>query len=216
MRLERRAKRLLCGAWPAALVLAAGCAVGPNFHRPAAPPVNGYIPGAPPRETVSAAVAGGAAQRLLPDSIFPLSGGRYFTPLPSIHWSSRHCAPIRRYRRRSHRCNRRSTSSRPEKARCCPPSTPTRRLHASACREQPSVSPGVSHLFTLRSASVSVSYLFDLWGGTRRQIETLAAQSDYQRFELEASYLGAHRQCGQRGDPGSVIAWADCREPTDH
>jgi NodT family efflux transporter outer membrane factor (OMF) lipoprotein len=43
--------------------------------------------------------------------------------------------------------------------------------------------------YTLYDASLSVSYAPDVFGGTRRQIESLAAQAEYQRWELEASYL---------------------------
>jgi NodT family efflux transporter outer membrane factor (OMF) lipoprotein len=41
--------------------------------------------------------------------------------------------------------------------------------------------------FTLYNASVSVSYSLDLFGGSRRALEGLAAQVDYQRFEWEAA-----------------------------
>ena len=36
---------------------------------------------------------------------------------------------------------------------------------------------------------LSLSYAPDVFGGTRRQIESLAAQAEFQRFELEATYL---------------------------
>jgi outer membrane protein TolC len=42
-------------------VLLAGCAVGPDFKRPDAPVVTGYMPGAPPAQTVSAHTELGAA-----------------------------------------------------------------------------------------------------------------------------------------------------------
>jgi NodT family efflux transporter outer membrane factor (OMF) lipoprotein len=41
----------------------------------------------------------------------------------------------------------------------------------------------------LNTATVNVSYTLDAFGGTRRQIEALEAQAEYQRFTLEASYL---------------------------
>jgi NodT family efflux transporter outer membrane factor (OMF) lipoprotein len=44
-------------------------------------------------------------------------------------------------------------------------------------------------LFTLQTAQVSVSYLLDVFGATRRQIESAQAQADNQRYELEAAYL---------------------------
>jgi NodT family efflux transporter outer membrane factor (OMF) lipoprotein len=43
--------------------------------------------------------------------------------------------------------------------------------------------------FTLYDASLSVSYAIDLWGGARREIESLKAQQDYERDQLEAAYL---------------------------
>lgn len=43
--------------------------------------------------------------------------------------------------------------------------------------------------YTLHSASLSVSYPLDVFGGQRRQIENVAAQAAYQRWQLEASYL---------------------------
>jgi len=50
-------------------------------------------------------------------------------------------------------------------------------------------SPEPASLYNLYNASVSVSYTPDLFGGTRRQIESLEAQADYQRFALAATYL---------------------------
>lgn len=44
-------------------------------------------------------------------------------------------------------------------------------------------------LFTLQTAQVSVSYMLDVFGGNRRQIESAQAQADNQRYELEAAYL---------------------------
>jgi NodT family efflux transporter outer membrane factor (OMF) lipoprotein len=43
--------------------------------------------------------------------------------------------------------------------------------------------------FTLYNASVRVSYALDLFGGARRELESLASQVDFQRFQLEAAYL---------------------------
>ncbi len=43
--------------------------------------------------------------------------------------------------------------------------------------------------FTLYNASLSVSYAPDVFGGVRRQVESLAAQAEYQRYELEAAYV---------------------------
>lgn len=44
-------------------------------------------------------------------------------------------------------------------------------------------------LYNLFNASVNVSYTLDAFGGGRRAVEDLGAEVDYQRFQVEASYL---------------------------
>ncbi|MBV8632938.1 MAG: efflux transporter outer membrane subunit [Burkholderiaceae bacterium] len=46
-----------------------------------------------------------------------------------------------------------------------------------------------ANYYSLYTAQVSVSYTLDVFGANRRQVESLQAQADMQRFELEASYL---------------------------
>lgn len=46
-----------------------------------------------------------------------------------------------------------------------------------------------NNLFDLYNASFQSSYLLDIWGASRRQIEAYAAQVDYQRYELMGAYL---------------------------
>lgn len=48
---------------------------------------------------------------------------------------------------------------------------------------------GSGTIFNLFNASISVSYLLDIFGGSRRQIEGLIAQADYQQFQLMAAYI---------------------------
>lgn len=43
--------------------------------------------------------------------------------------------------------------------------------------------------FNLYNANVAVSYPLDVFGGIRRQVEAAGAQVDYQRYEVEATYL---------------------------
>lgn len=43
--------------------------------------------------------------------------------------------------------------------------------------------------YTLYGATLNVSYALDVFGGVRRQEESIAAQAQYQRYELEAAYL---------------------------
>jgi NodT family efflux transporter outer membrane factor (OMF) lipoprotein len=50
--------------------------------------------------------------------------------------------------------------------------------------------PGVpASVFTLYDASINVSYRLDLFGATRRELESLRAGTEYQQWELEAANL---------------------------
>ncbi|XLM21793.1 RND transporter, partial [Chromobacterium piscinae] len=42
--------------------------------------------------------------------------------------------------------------------------------------------------FNVYSGTIGVSYTLDLFGGERRQLESLMAAADYQRFQTEAAY----------------------------
>ncbi len=44
-------------------------------------------------------------------------------------------------------------------------------------------------IFTLTSGTLNVSYLIDVFGGERRQLESVEAQAEYQHYQLEAAYL---------------------------
>lgn len=63
----------------------------------------------------------------------------------------------------------------------------------SASREKFSGSsfgqPGQSSLFTLYSASVNMSYLLDVFGGGRRELEALRSEVDVQKFEYTGAFL---------------------------
>jgi NodT family efflux transporter outer membrane factor (OMF) lipoprotein len=53
---------------------------------------------------------------------------------------------------------------------------------------QPALNSGAP-IYNLHTAQVSVSYMFDFFGHNRRQVESLEAQADEQRYQLEAAYL---------------------------
>ena len=46
-----------------------------------------------------------------------------------------------------------------------------------------------ANIFALHTAQVEVSYTLDVWGLNRRTVESLTAQADAQRFQVEAAYL---------------------------
>src|SRR5260370_28987817 len=43
--------------------------------------------------------------------------------------------------------------------------------------------------YRLYTGQLTVSYMPDVFGGTRRQVESLVATAEFQRFQLEATYL---------------------------
>jgi len=50
-------------------------------------------------------------------------------------------------------------------------------------------SPAPGHVFNLVTASGTVSYAIDVFGGSRRTVESLRAQADYQLYEFQAAWL---------------------------
>jgi hypothetical protein len=62
-------------------------------------------------------------------------------------------------------------------------------------------------VFNLYNASVNVAYTPDVFGATRRTLEGAQAAVDYQRFQVEATYLALSANV-VTGDPGSVAARA--------
>ncbi len=174
------------------MALAAGCAVGPDFQRPAAPDVDGYTPEPLSAETTSADVAGGGAQRFVPDR-----------DIPGEWWALFHSKPLDDLIRQALKANpdlqaaqaalrEAQENVRAEEGFFFPTVdanlSATRQKFNAASFGQPAP-PGGSPIFNLYDASVSVSYNPDVFGGTRRQVESLTAQAENQRFQLEAAYL---------------------------
>jgi len=67
-------------------------------------------------------------------------------------------------------------------------------INASGVRQQvpPAFfgqSTGEPNIYNLYNANISVAYKVDLFGGSRRLVESAKAQAEYQQFQLEATYL---------------------------
>ena len=174
-----------------AVTALAACAVGPNFRAPAPPETTRYTPDPQPKVTAAAPGPAGAAQTLVPDRDIPADWWTMFQsePLDQL---------VRRALRGSPtvdaaRAALRSAQASYEAGRGSL-LVPALDAQAAATRErvpgaafgQPSL-PG--SVFTLFNASVNVSYRLDVFGGSRRQLEALRAQTDFQRWELEAAGL---------------------------
>jgi NodT family efflux transporter outer membrane factor (OMF) lipoprotein len=168
----------------------AGCAVGPDFERPAAPSVERYTPGPLPAQTGSAPGPGGAAQILV--------AGR---DIPGEWWALYHSAPLNALIAEALHASP-SLASAEAALRQAHELTlagegaffPTVQANLGGSRNKTAATlspvPASGGLYySLYNAQLNVSYVPDVFGGTRRQVESLAAQEEAQRFELEAAYL---------------------------
>jgi NodT family efflux transporter outer membrane factor (OMF) lipoprotein len=167
----------------AAALVSAGCAVGPDFHRPAAPTDRGYTPG-PPGAT---AVADGKAQRFDESK-----------PVAARWWQMLQCPALDAIVSQALAANpgidaARATLRRAENSLRAGYGAffPQVDARAGAGREQYNPAPGSipSNTFSLFTLSGTVSYTIDIWGGTRRQTEVLGAAVDAQRYALAGTYL---------------------------
>ena len=168
----------------------AGCAVGPDFHKPAAPAVQGYSPEPMAPHTAAADISGGAAQNFVNGLDIP---GQWWTMFHSERLNglvvqALNANPSLQAAQAALREAHENVYAQQGAF------FPTITGSGAATRQQVSAaefgsSNGSSFLYNVYNASVNVSYTIDVWGGIRRQYEALQAQADYERFVLEASYL---------------------------
>jgi NodT family efflux transporter outer membrane factor (OMF) lipoprotein len=167
----------------------AGCAVGPDFHPPAAPQDAGYSRGPLPSGTSATAMAGGEAQRFVPGG--DLSGAWWTLfrspPLTALVDQALQANPdIQAAQAALRQANENVYAGQGALF-------PKLGVNAQVQRERLSGAefgqPNLSTTLTLTTAGVNVSYAPDVFGGVRRQVESLQAQAQYQRFQLEATYL---------------------------
>jgi len=67
--------------------------------------------------------------------------------------------------------------------------TATRNKNAQATISTPTTFPQTNPYYNLYTAQLSVSYVPDVFGGTRRSVEAAKAQVESTRFQLEATYV---------------------------
>jgi NodT family efflux transporter outer membrane factor (OMF) lipoprotein len=168
-----------------------GCVVGPNFHPPATPETQTYTAAALPAQTAAATVTGGKAQRFLAGEKIPRKWWRLFHSEGLDHLirlaladspSAAAAQAALQVAEENYRAQFGATRY------------PSVDANLSAARERfngASVgqSGGGASRFELYNASVNVSYLLDVFGGVRRELEGLKAQVDYQGFQLQGTYL---------------------------
>ncbi|MGH6675661.1 MAG: TolC family protein, partial [Xanthobacteraceae bacterium] len=163
--------------------------MGPDFKVPLAPAGAGYTPEDHAAGTAAIDVTGGASQKFEPGRDIP---GEWWTLFHSRELDGLIAAALRN-----------NPSLQAAQAALWQAKEnlyaqrgklfPTVSANGSGTREQFSPAEfgetGAPFIFNLFQATVNVSYAPDVFGGQRRQIEAQAALADYQRFELEATYL---------------------------
>ena len=177
----------LAGCLPIAL---AGCVVGPDFHQPAAPDVQGYASAPLPAETVSTPTPGGGAIRLVQASD------------PDLRWWTVYGSPaIDALVDQALKANPDLQSAQAalkvalenyyaQRSGFWPSISAT----YTASREQAPATPAPPltsniDLFTLHTAQLNISYAPDVFGGVRRGVESAKAQAEAARFQAEAAYV---------------------------
>ena len=170
--------------------LLASCAVGPNFKSPPAPTTKSYVAGELPQNTASSDSKGGEAQRFVAGLDIP---GQWWTLFQStdlnalIERALDHNPTLEAAQAALRQANETLAAQRGSYYPSVAASVGAQRSKSSgAAIGEPQIG---SYYYTLNSASVNVSYGIDAFGGTRRQVEALQAQSDYEQYALEASYL---------------------------
>ena len=166
----------------------ASCALGPDFVSPSAPAVDGYTREQRPAATASVPTDGGNSQgfdtgRDIPGAWWALFRSRQINAFVEEAIRNHPDVQAAQFALRYARENALA-----QQGSLFPQLTGS----ASAERDRVSTSqsgqwPAQGSTYTLYNASVSVSYALDIWGGTRRSVEALQAQADYQGFKLEAT-----------------------------
>jgi NodT family efflux transporter outer membrane factor (OMF) lipoprotein len=184
----------LAAAWRTGL----GCAglglaacVGPNFHKPVPPPVDRYTIEAQPLETASAPGPGGAAQKFLAEEEVPRNWWTLFgsAELNALVTEALRANPDVLSAQAALRQALENTAA--QRGSFFPTVQAGfgagRNLNATGVLA-PNLASGTA-LYNLFTPQVTVSYVPDVFGANRRQLESLAAQAQVSRFQLDATYL---------------------------
>ncbi|MBV8665510.1 MAG: efflux transporter outer membrane subunit [Burkholderiaceae bacterium] len=182
------AKYLKLSALASALLLA-GCAAGPDYHRPDNKLPAGYTE-APVETTAVTANRLGEAQHFVAERDLPAQWWQLFhsQPLNELVQASIKHNPDVDAAQAALRVAQEGVAAQqglyyPQVGASFSPS----RQKVASDLASPAIS-GATYV-SLYTAQVSVGYTADVFGANRRQVESLQAQADSQRFQLEATYL---------------------------
>lgn len=175
------------------LFVLAGCAVGPDFHTPPAPAVDAYRKDALPQATVAAQVPTGDAQRFLEGADVP---ARWWTTFASDELNRRieqalaHSPSIASAQAALRQAQENTDAARGGLFPGVDAKAGATRGNANGFGAATTGAPAAgTSTFTLYNAGVNIGYTLDLFGGVRRGVEAESASADFQRFQLEGTYL---------------------------
>lgn len=182
--------RVLAGAGMLAIALGAGCTVGPDYHRPDPPAAPGYTREPLPEKTASADVPGGGEQKFVPGQ-----------DLSHEWWTLFRSPALRALVDRALRASPTLAAAQAALRQAM------EQVYAQEGFFFPTVQAGFAPGYQKASATLSpplstnqlryglytaqltVGYTPDVFGGNRRAVESLEAQAEVQRFQLEAATL---------------------------
>src|SRR3984957_19981367 len=196
----------------ASAALSASCAVGPQYHRPQAPANAGYAPAPLPESSASAPIHGGEAQRLINDRDIPFEWWEQFKS-PALNALVQHAlranptiaaaqaslvqAQELVYAQRGYFFPTFAANYSFARTKIAgnftlddAPGTQGDGHNLNPPLLDLQNSPHTAPLlYDFHTAELSVGFVPDVFGANRRQMESLAAQRDAQRFALEATYI---------------------------
>ncbi|MCQ8240429.1 efflux transporter outer membrane subunit [Rhizosaccharibacter radicis] len=187
-----RAARLAAAA---AVLMAGGCEVGPDFRRPPSITPGRVTTDPLPARTAASKVAEGAAQTLVVGRDIPGDWWRLFrSPVldglvrdalrdnPSLQAAEETLTQARELRLAQEGTLFPNISGLASRSRQEQPISYEGGAGPDG-RAQP------AFLFSQYTAQLNLSYTLDVWGGLRRAVEQTGATVDYRRFQLEAAQL---------------------------
>jgi NodT family efflux transporter outer membrane factor (OMF) lipoprotein len=186
--------------------------VGPNFHKPSGPVNAGFSPQALPATSASAPMHGGEAQQLVPGRDIPFEWWelfqcpalnslieKAFTANPNI--AAAHAALAQAHElvkaqqgyyyptvSASYQAERHKISGNLTNDQA--PGVQGNGDNLLPPLQTPGVPPYTAPLYyNFQTAEFVVGFVPDVFGSNRRQVESMAAQTEAQRFALEATYI---------------------------
>nr|WP_229223781.1 efflux transporter outer membrane subunit [Duganella sp. sic0402] len=177
----------------AAAVFAAGlggCALGPDFKTPAAPATAGdsYTPTPMPQQTASAPGVGGAAQQFAVGQEIPAQWWSLFQS-PALDQLIRNALAQNPNMAAAEAALRQAQENYNAQAGNLVYPSVSAQLGAGRQKTSVTTAGAAAGVYNVYNASVNVAYTPDVFGATRRTLEGAQAAIDYQRFQVEATYL---------------------------